>query len=145
MKQLEKYAPMFLYLLLALGLSLSVLAAAGCYAEVSDLADRGASARVSGQFVRMKTWQSDGARAEGGHVLLAEEYPEGTFRNALYNHDGWLMEQLAADGVGLDPAMGDRILPCAVFYADADGDLITVVSDHGRQYIYARAGEGAAP
>lgn len=147
LKQAEKAALAGLYIVLALGLSSVVLLSARTYSEAQGLASSGGRARVADQYLRMKIRQGDAAGAvsvDDGMLSITEAYPEGTFTDAVYVHDGMLSEQLVAEGVDVVKSMGDPILACRGFQADRSGQGLSYrLGLDGSElsgYILARSG-----
>lgn len=133
---IRKHASGILYMVLAACLALCVLAASAGYSEAAGLSDTGSAIRVRSQFMRTKIRQGDLAGAisvmnDGDVLRIREEYPEGVFYTSMYCYNGWLMEQLAVDGLELMPEMGDRIIPCDGVRFDLNDSLLSVVFDPG--------------
>lgn len=129
MRHIVKLLPGILYFLLAACMSMSVLAAATGYAMACRFSDSGFKSRVTCQLLRTRLHQGDIADAihvtDPDSVSIRETYPEGVFLSAIYIHDGWLMEQLHAEGVLFDPAMGDRVVRLDALHTSyADGGLM---------------------
>lgn len=148
---IRRQASGILYMILAASLALCVLAASSGYAEATSLSDTGSSVRVMSQFLRTKIRQGDVFDAisvlDDGYTLrIREEYPEGVFYTSMYYYDGWLMEQLAVDGLELMPEMGDKIIACDGAYFELDGDILTAVFNAGtdrEQNVIIRLRSGA--
>lgn len=123
------------FLLLAAGLSFSVLAAAKNYGAVAERARNGSDARVACQYVRMKARQSDREGYISVHddrmVYMLEEFPEGEFVTDLYSYEGWLMECLHGQDVVPGLSAGDRVLPCDEMHVSMDGQVLTFSTDSG--------------
>ena len=147
MKWITKAAAPALYVLLAACMAMAVLAAAAGYAETERLAEKGQSERVAAQFIRTRMRQGDAPGAIGTGsmpaVTILEEYPEGRFTTGLYAHDGWLMEQLFAENVPFDPAMGDRLIRADGLEASRlPGGLVRYSVNGAAHLAYARSGHG---
>lgn len=139
-----------LFAVFTVSVILALLAGAGVYRSVAEQISESFSERTAEAYIISKIRHADGLDSSGAPLVaitqiggadalaLYEEYEGGRDVTYIYWRDGWLCELYAGADETPDPEMGERIIQTEGFSVSQNGQLLTIDTGSGTQYVTLR-------